>query len=226
MSAATGDAKVKRFPLLVFDWDGTLMDSPRTIVLAIQNACRDLGLPVPDDARASHVIGLGLHDALQYAVPGLPLSVYGKMVERYRHHYLATDAAIPLYSGTQEMLARLHAAGHILAVATGKSTAGLERVLADTGLAGYFDAYRCADKTASKPAPDMLHELMAELDATVEATLMIGDTTHDLNMAKNAGVAAVGVTHGAHPAEELLALMPLACVNSTAELDQWLLQNA
>ena len=225
-SPATIEAKVKRFPLIVFDWDGTLMDSPRTIVLAIQNACRDLGLEVPHDARASHVIGLGLHDALQYAVPGLPLSVYGKMVERYRHHYLASDAAIPLYPGTEAMLARLQASGHVLAVATGKSTAGLERVLAATGLSVYFAAYRCADKTASKPAPDMLHELMEELDARAEETLMIGDTSHDLLMAQHAGVAAVGVTHGAHPAEELRALMPLACVDSTAELEQWLLLNA
>lgn len=218
--------KTKRFPLLIFDWDGTLMDSPRTIVLSIQNACRDLGLSVPDDARASHVIGLGLHEALQYAVPGLPLSVYGKMVERYRYHYLAQDAAIPLYPGTEAMLERLKAAGHILAVATGKSTAGLERALAHTGLAGYFAAYRCADKTASKPAPDMLHELMRELETAAEATLMIGDTSHDLRMAQHAGVAAVGVSHGAHPADELRALSPLACVDSTAELDQWLLQNA
>ena len=216
----------RRFPLLVFDWDGTLMDSPKTIVLSIQSACRDLGLPVPDDARASHVIGLGLHDALQYAVPGLPLSVYGKMVERYRYHYLKQDAGIPLYPGTEAMLGRLREAGHTLAVATGKSTAGLERVLAETGLASYFEAYRCADKTASKPAPDMLHELMAELDFGAEATLMIGDTSHDLRMAQHAGVAAVGITHGAHPAEELRALSPLACVDSTAELDQWLQQNA
>ncbi len=217
---------IKRFPFLVFDWDGTLMDSPKTIVLSIQSACRDLGLPVPDEARASHVIGLGLHDALQYAVPGLPVSVYSKMVERYRYHYLKQDAGIPLYPGTEAMLARLRGAGHTLAVATGKSTAGLERVLAETGLASYFDAYRCADKTASKPAPDMLHELMEELDFTPAATLMIGDTSHDLRMAQHAGVAAVGITHGAHPAEELRALSPLACVDSTAELDQWLLQNA
>ncbi len=219
-------AVAKRFPLLVFDWDGTLMDSPRSIVLSIQNACRDLGLQVPDDARASHVIGLGLHDALQYAVPGLPVSVYGKMVERYRYHYLKQDTGIPLYPGTEAMLTRLKDAGHTLAVATGKSTAGLERVLEVTGLASYFEAYRCADKTASKPAPDMLHELMAELEFSADATLMIGDTSHDLLMARHAGVAAVGITHGAHPAEELRALSPLACVDSTAELDQWLQQNA
>ncbi len=216
----------KRFPLLVFDWDGTLMDSPRTIVRSIQSACRDLGLPVPDDARASHVIGLGLHDALQYAVPGMPVSIYDKMVERYRFHYLAQDAVIPLYPGTETMLARLKEAGHTLAVATGKSTAGLERVLETTGLGAFFTAYRCADRTASKPAPDMLHELMDELGTGAEATLMIGDTSHDLRMAQHAGVAAIGITHGAHPAEELRALSPLACVDSTAQLDRWLLLNA
>jgi phosphoglycolate phosphatase len=219
-------AKAKRFPLLVFDWDGTLMDSPRTIVLSIQHACRDLGLPVPDDARASHVIGLGLHDALQYAVPGMPVSVYGKMVERYRFHYLKQDAEIPLYPGTEAMLSRLKQSGHTLAVATGKSTAGLERALEATGLGVFFTAYRCADRTASKPAPDMLHELMEELETPAGATLMIGDTSHDLRMAQHAGVSAVGITHGAHPAEELRALSPLACVDSTAELDRWLLQYA
>ena len=216
----------RRFPLLVFDWDGTLMDSPRVIVSSMQAACRDLGLPVPDDERASHSIGLGLHDALQHAIPGLPASEYPKVVERYRHHYLLRDAEIPLFPGTEMMLARLQHTGHTLAIATGKSKAGLDRALTATGLRRYFDAYRCADQTAPKPAPDMLQELMAELDHEAQATLMIGDTAHDLRMANHAGVAAVGITHGAHPIEELQALSPLACVASTAELDRWLLENA
>ena len=215
-----------RFRLLVFDWDGTLIDSAGTIVACIQAACRDLGLPVPDTARASHVIGLGLHDALAYAVPGLPVSEYGRMVERYRHHFLGRDPLIPLFPGTQAMLAALSGRGHQMAIATGKSTAGLARALDTTGLGKYFAASRCADQCASKPAPDMLRDLMEELDAPAEATLMIGDTIHDLQMAANAGVAAVAVSHGAHPRQSLAELNPLACVDSTGELSQWLMRNA
>jgi phosphoglycolate phosphatase len=216
----------RRFPLIVFDWDGTLMDSPRVIVSSMQAACRDLGLPVPNDERASHSIGLGLHDALQHAIPGLAASEYPKVVERYRHHFLLRDAEIPLFPGTEAMLTRLRQQGHVLAIATGKSRAGLERALAATGLGQYFDAYRCADQTAPKPAPDMLNELMTELNREANTTLMIGDTVHDLRMALHAGVAAVGISHGAHPAEELRTLSPLACVTSTSELDLWLRQNA
>jgi phosphoglycolate phosphatase len=216
----------KRFELIVFDWDGTLMDSAGVIVACIQAACRDLGLPVPDDERAAHVIGLGLADALAYVVPGLPPSAYRDVAERYRHHFLLQDPHIPLFPGTHEMLAGLKARGHRLAIATGKSAKGLERALQTTAVAHFFAASRCADQCASKPAPDMLHELMEELAAEVGTTLMIGDTVHDLQMAANAGVAALAVGHGAHPREKLLALDPLACVDSTDELQRWLYENA
>lgn len=215
-----------RYRLLVFDWDGTLIDSAGAIVACIQAACRDLGLPVPDDARASHVIGLGLHDALSYAVPGLPPDQHGRVAERYRHHFLARDAQIPLFSGAEAMLVALHARGHLLAVATGKSRAGLARAFETTGLGRFFTASRCADQCAPKPAPDMLYELMDELEVAAAATLMIGDTAHDLQMAANAGVAAVAVSHGAHPKENLVALAPLECVDNIAELEQWLARNA
>ena len=216
----------KRFELIVFDWDGTLMDSAGGIVACIQAACRDLGLPVPDDERAAHVIGLGLADALSYAIPGLPPSAYGGVAERYRHHFLLRDPHIPLFPGTHKMLAGLQARGHRLAIATGKSTKGLERALHTTASAHFFVASRCADQCVSKPAPDMLHELMEELAGEVGTTLMIGDTVHDLQMAANAGVAALAVGHGAHPREKLLALGPIACVDSTAELQRWLHENA
>src|SRR4051794_17148929 len=154
----------RRYELLVFDWDGTLIDSAPTIVACIQSACRDLDLPVPDDARASHVIGLGLQDALAYAVPGLAPGEYGRVVERYRHHFLARDPHMSLFPGTREMLRDLREAGHRLAIATGKSRAGLSRALESTGLGPLFIASRCAAQCASKPAPDMLRELMDELD--------------------------------------------------------------
>jgi len=169
---------------------------------------------------------LGLADALAYAIPGLPPAAYGSVAERYRHHFLLRDPDIPLFPGTLDMLAGLRERGHVLAVATGKSVRGLARALDTTGAAGYFAATRCADQCASKPAPDMLHELMEELAIDAAATIMIGDTVHDLQMAANAGVPALAVGHGAHPRDKLLALNPIGCVDSTAELDQWLRRNA
>ncbi len=216
----------KRFELLVFDWDGTLMDSAGAIVASIQASCRDLGLPVPDRERASHVIGLGLKDALSYAVPELPPSDYGKLAERYRHHYLARDPDIELFPGMREMLAGLKQQGYLLAVATGKSRVGLDRVLEATQLKQYFDSSRCADETHSKPNPAMLQELMQELLTEPEATLMIGDTAHDLQMALNAGVPALAVSYGAHPRDNLTALNPLGCIDTPQELMQWLTRNA
>jgi phosphoglycolate phosphatase len=215
-----------RYPLLVFDWDGTLIDSAPTIVACIQSACRDLGLPVPDEARASHVIGLGLKDALSYAIPELPADDYGKVVESYRKHFLARDPEIPLFAGARAMLADLRDRGHVLAIATGKSRAGLTRALDNTGLGPLFAASRCADQCASKPAPDMLCELMEELGTNAVNTLMIGDTVHDLQMAARAGVRTVAVSHGAHPRRELVALAPLACLENIEELTRWLAQNA
>jgi phosphoglycolate phosphatase len=215
-----------RYPLLVFDWDGTLIDSAPTIVACIQAACRDLGLTVPDEARASHVIGLGLKDALAYAIPGLPADDYARVVESYRRHFLARDPEIPLFPGAQAMLAGLKARGHTLAIATGKSRAGLTRALNNTGLRPLFAASRCADECASKPAPDMLCELMEELETNAVNTLMIGDTVHDLQMAAHAGVQAVAVSHGAHPKSDLAALAPLACLEDIDELTLWLAQNA
>ncbi|OGA51877.1 MAG: HAD family hydrolase [Betaproteobacteria bacterium RIFCSPLOWO2_12_FULL_63_13] len=215
-----------RYELIVFDWDGTLMDSASTIVACIQAACRDLGLTVPEDRRAAHVIGLGLADALAYAVPGLPPSEYATVSERYRHHFRLRDPHITLFPGTREMLVALKGRGHRLAIATGKSAKGLERALRTTGVADFFASTRCADQCASKPAPDMLHELIEELAVEAEATLMVGDTVHDLQMASNAGVDALAVGHGAHRREDLLALDPVAYVDNTAELGRWLNENA
>ena len=216
----------RRFDLLVFDWDGTLIDSAGEIVACIQAACRDLALPVPDHERASHVIGLGLADALAHAIPGLSPSEYPRVAERYRHHFLARDAGLPLFAGTREMLAALRANGHALAIATGKSRAGLVRALENTGMQSLFEATRCADQCAPKPAPDMLLELMEELEVAPNRALMIGDTSHDLQMAANAGIAAVAVSYGAHDGARLAALGPLVLVHSTDELARWLAQTA
>ena len=216
----------KQFELLVCDWDGTVMDSAAAIIASIQLSCSDLGLPVPERERAAHVIGLGLKDALSYAVPELPPSDYGKLAERYRHHYLARDPDIELFPGMREMLVALKESGHVLAVATGKSRAGLERVLEATQLKPYFDSSRCADETHSKPHPAMLQELMQELLIAPGATLMIGDTSHDLQMAVSAGVAALAVSYGAHPRDKLTVFNPLACVDAPQDLAPWLRKNA
>jgi len=216
----------KNFDLLVFDWDGTLMDSTGAIVAAIQSACRDLGLPEPSNARASHVIGLGLADALRYAVPTLKEDRFPQMIERYRYHYLSRDHELDLFSGVFDLISGLHAAGFHLAVATGKSRAGLGRSMARSGLAKFFSATRCADECHSKPHPQMLEELLSEFFLPPERALMIGDTTHDLQMASNAGVSALAVAYGAHPADLLDSMSPLARLHSVKELGEWLCKNA
>lgn len=216
----------KQFDLLVFDWDGTLMDSAGAIAFSIQAASRDVGLPVPDDSEARHIIGLGLNEAIAALFPELPHSDYGALVERYRHYYLSQDTEILLFAGAAETLAALHEVGFLLAVATGKGRRGLDRVFEQTGLGQYFHTSRCADECFSKPHPGMLLEIMDELGVPQAKTLMIGDTSHDLQMASNAGVCAVGVSYGAHPREGLLALSPLACADDFGELSRWLSDHA
>lgn len=216
----------RRYELIVFDWDGTLLDSASAIVEAIQSACRDLGIPEPSDARARHVIGLGLTDAMRHAVPELAPDDYGRMVERYRHHYLSRDHELRLFAGVEDMLGQLAEAGFLLAVATGKSRLGLDRALRTSGLGPRFVASRCADECFSKPHPQMLEELMDELAVSPERTIMIGDTTHDLQMARNAGVDSIGVAYGAHPRAALEELTPRVIANEIAELQTWLMNNA
>lgn len=212
----------KQFDLIVFDWDGTLMDSTSTIVRCIQAAARDLGLPVPHDSAAAHVIGLGLHEAMQAAMPDLEPKFYPRMVERYRYHYLSKDHELVLFDGVRELLADLKQQAYFLAVATGKSRVGLNRSLNAFKLLSMFDATRCADETFSKPHPAMLQELTRELGQDMKRTVMIGDTSHDLLMASNAGAAGIAVEYGAHPPEHLASCKPLYSAKTVAELHHWL----
>jgi len=216
----------RKFDLLVFDWDGTLFDSTGAIVRALQASCRDMELPEPSDEQASHVIGLGLTEALRYAAPKLAEDRLPLLVDRYRHHYLSQDQDIRLFQGAAQLIEELHAAGFQLAVATGKSRKGLDRAFSSSGLGRFFSASRCADECFSKPHPQMLEELIDEFTVSRERALMIGDTTHDLQMAINAGVAGLAVTYGAHPAAALRSLNPLACVEDIPELGRWLSANA
>lgn len=218
--------KPRRYDLIAFDWDGTLFDSTTLIVRCIQAACRDLGVAEPSDEAAAYVIGLGLHDALQHAVPELPPERVGELGLRYRHHYMARKDELVLFPGTVQMLQALKARQHLLAVATGKNRRGLDDALAHSQLQGMFDATRTADETASKPHPLMLQQLMAEFGVAPERTLMIGDTTHDLLLAANAGTPRVAVSYGAHEHEAFDVHAPLFVAHSTRELHHWLLENA
>lgn len=217
---------MKRYELIVFDWDGTLMDSAAMIVDSVQAAARDLGLTPPSDEQARHIIGLGLADALRHALPDLPSDHYPELVERYRHHYLSRDHELTLFEGAAALVERLADLGYRLGVATGKSRRGLDRALEHSGLGAFFHATRCADECHSKPHPQMIEELMGEFAVSPGQTLMIGDTTHDLLMAQNAGVDAVGVSYGAHPREALETVAPRYCADSVADLAAWLRANA
>jgi len=215
-------ARPRRFELIVFDWDGTLFDSTALITRCIQAACADVGTVVPSDRDASYVIGLGLAEALQHAAPQLPPERYRELAERYRHHYLARQGDVVLFDGTQAMLTALKQRNHLLGVATGKTRRGLDDVLRSSSLHGMFHSTRTADETASKPHPRMLLELMAELGVAPERTLMIGDTTHDLQLAANAGVASIGVRYGAHAHDAFAGFDTCHVAHSTADLRDWL----
>ncbi len=216
----------RQFDLIAFDWDGTLFDSTRIIVRCIQQAVVDVGGAVPSDEAAAYVIGMGLIEALAHAAPDVPPARYGELGAQYRRHYLARQDDLSLFDGVLPMLQDLRGRQHRLAVATGKSRRGLDEVLRTVQLKGMFDGSRTADETAGKPDPRMLQELMGEFDVEPGRTLMIGDTTHDLQMALNAGCPSVAVSYGAHTSEGFAALGPLALVHSVRELHDWLLENA
>jgi len=216
----------RRFDLIAFDWDGTLFDSTAIIVRCIQAAVRDVGGTVPTDKEAAYVIGMGLMQALAHAAPDVPPEKYTELGNRYRFHYIQHQDDLSLFDGVLPLLSDLRERGHLLAVATGKSRRGLDEALHSVDLRGVFDGSRTADQTAGKPHPLMLQELMAEFDVAPERLLMIGDTTHDLQMAVNAGCASVGVSYGAHEPDAFHALQPLAVVHSVRELHDWLLHNA
>lgn len=216
----------RRFDLIAFDWDGTLYDSTAVIVRCIQRAVVDVGGREPSAADAAWVIGMSLQQALARAAPDVPPEKYPELGARYRHHYHQHQDDLSLFDGVLPLLQALRERQHWLAVATGKSRRGLDEVLATHELKGVFDGSRTADETAGKPHPRMLHELMREFGTDPERTLMIGDTTHDLEMARNAGCPSVAVSYGAHEPDGFHALGPLHVAHSVAELSDWLLAHA
>jgi len=214
------------FELIAFDWDGTLFDSTQIITRCIQEAVVVVGGVRPSDEAAGYVIGLGLKQALAHAAPDVPPEQYPLLGERYQHHYALHVSDLSLFDGVLPMLAALKTRGHKLAVATGKSRRGLDESLKSVALKGLFDASRTADETAGKPHPKMLQELIAQFGLAPERVLMVGDTTHDLQMALNAACPSVGVSYGAHEPASFAALLPLHIAHSVADLHDWLVVNA
>ncbi len=211
------------FTLVVFDWDGTLMDSEAKIVSSAVAAARDLDMPGLAPERVRDIIGLGLREATQVLFPGAEDLFHIRFIERYRHHFLEADQTpMPLFDGVTETLESLLQEGYLLAVATGKSRRGLDRALVETGLSDHFIASRCADETRSKPDPLMLEQLMEEVGVEAKETVMVGDTEYDLQMALKAGTCSVAVSYGVHARDRLLQFAPLACLDSISELTEWL----
>ncbi len=215
------------FDLIVFDWDGTLMDSEARIVNCLQAAFADLGVPPPVREAARDVIGLGLDEAILRLLPGADPQTCQALVIGYRRYFLELDPTPSvLFPGAQATLEWLLAQGYRLAVATGKGRIGLDRALTDTGLGALFHATRCADETLSKPNPQMLLELMDELGTAASATLMIGDTEYDMQMANNARTKSLAVSYGVHARERLMRHDPLDCLDDIADLPGWLTDQA
>jgi phosphoglycolate phosphatase len=216
----------RQFDLIAFDWDGTLFDSTAIITRCIQLAVVDVGGRLPSDKDAAYVIGLGLMQALAHAAPDVPVEKYPELGARYKHHYFAHQNDISLFDGVLAMLADLKARNHVVTVATGKSRRGLNDALQASELQGLFDGSRTADETAGKPHPLMLQELMQEFGVEPARVLMVGDTTHDLQMALNAGCPSVGVSYGAHEPDTFTQLNPRYVAHSVADLHTWLLTYA
>ena len=217
---------LRNFDLIAFDWDGTLFDSTQIIVHCIQAAVCDVGGKKPTDEAAAYVIGLGLSQALAHAAPDVLPEKYPELGARYRHHYDRHCNDLSLFPGVMPLLDTLKARGHLLAVATGKSRRGLDEALKSVELRDVFDGSRTADETAGKPDPLMLFQLMSQFDLPASRVLMIGDTTHDLQMALNAGCASVGVSYGAHEPATFEVLNPLHVAHSVPDLHAWLHANA
>ena len=209
--------------LLVFDWDGTLVDSEAHIISSMQTAMKNLGLSVCSVGEIRNIIGLGLDEAILELCPRMKQKDRQKLADAYRKQYLLTsNQGTPLFPTVRETLQYLRNAGYLLAVATGKSRRGLDRSLKETELFQIFHTSRCADETFSKPHPQMLKEIMEITDIPPENTIMIGDSEYDLQMANNAGTASIAVTYGTHNTERLLQYGPLTCLNVLHDLRIWL----
>lgn len=212
----------RKYDLVVFDWDGTLMDSEARIVACMQAAMRETGLPLLDAGAIRHIIGLGLYEAVSALYPQAVDDDLQRLMKAYRHHYLVVDnSPMTLFEGVAEVVRTLRERDIMLAVATGKSRAGLARALDESGIESYFYATRCAEETCSKPDPMMLNEIMLDLDVAPSRTLMVGDSIYDLQMAANAKVDALAVSYGVHHCDQLREHKPLGCIDTLPQLLEW-----
>lgn len=211
------------YQLVIFDWDGTLMDSAAHISSCMQRAIAAAGAEYRDEAAVRNIIGLGLEEAVQQLFPEAETALIQCIVTEYREEFLVRNQQVsPLFTGVRDMLSTLKARGYALAIATGKSRRGLDKVLEQTGLQDYFPITRCADETFSKPHPQMLEEILTDHDLTVDRALMIGDSEYDLLMANNIRMDAVAVSYGVHEAHRLAQHKPLACLDDIRALPGWL----
>ncbi len=220
----------KQFPLLVFDWDGTLVDSIERIVTSLQFASKQAIDVTLSETQARDVIGLGLLEAIAKLHPELNMQQdadkLNNIADAYRQHYLVDNKVpAPLFDGVNELLNELREEKYTLAISTGKGRAGLEQSINEHQLADYFSSTRCAGENKSKPHPEMLHEILAELNFSASQALMIGDSEHDLKMANNANVKCIGVTHGVHDAATLNNHKPLTCLTDITKLSDYLSHN-
>ena len=208
-----------RYKCLVFDWDGTLIDSIERITTSLQTAARKVcGLQV-DDQTARDVIGMGLMEAIARLLPDADEATQLQAAEVYKQDFLYDNPVpTPLFEGVRDMLEELKAQGYLLAVATGKSRPGLDRALQEHAMQDMFVTTRCAGEYASKPHPEMLLSILNDYRIDTAHSLMIGDSEHDMLMAGNAGVDAIGVTHGAHDEAVLMQFSPLACLQHVTDL--------
>lgn len=208
-----------RFDLIIFDWDGTLVDSIDWIVHCIQGAAAAYSCPIPKPQAAKDIIGLSIENAIQQLLPEVDAATRQQVVKHYSQSFFSkTISRDDLFPGVYPMLQQLRQNGYRLAVATGKKSAGLREAINGTGVGELFCSTRCSDQTASKPHPLMLNEIMTELGVDKQRTLMVGDSVHDLQMAINAGIASVGVSCGAHSAEVLQQYQPVLCLNYPTDL--------
>ncbi len=213
----------KNYELIIFDWDGTLMDSERKIINCFQSAASDLDIAPPEDADVRNIIGLGMAEAVAAVFPECPAEQQRALIDQYRHHFLEADQTdMPLFPEVYQLLHALAESGTMLAIATGKARRGLTRVLEHTGLAHLFVASRCADEAFSKPHPKMLLDILDETGLTPGQAIMVGDTVYDLQMAQNAKMDSLAVSYGAHDRERLIACDPLHCFDDFRGVVEWL----
>lgn len=214
---------MKKYAAVIFDWDGTVMDSTHSIVSSIQLACEDLNLPKPSDSMAAWVIGLSLESALYRCVPQVTEQQMPDFLDRYKYHYFRSDHESKPFVGIADSLQQMRANKTLLAVATGKSRYGLDRAMGHANLNAMFDSTRTADETAGKPDPKMLYEILEEFNMQPDQVLMVGDTTHDVDMAHNAGVDSLAVTYGAHDPDTLKKSKPTQIVDTVSDLHAWVM---